>query len=190
MPRRFLFSLCALMAAAFLCAQPATAADADEDDLDWRSSTPETEEDRTKRIEQKRERMRRLREEQRKEDKRRSELPEEMPPDGLPGKPPPRDPPPRDISRDDAPPDREREPRGGGDGNLWDDVDRAMTVDEAKSAFTKRLERRGNKRLKVGPVTEQDENVLFIDVVTVDDSLVERFTVDRKSGHLQRIDLP
>ena len=179
------------MAAAFLCAPPAIAAEeADEDDLDWRSSTPETEEDRARRIEQKRERMRRLREERRREDEHRSEGLEETPPGAPPGEPPPRDPPPRDISRDDAPPDREREPRGGGDGNLWDDVDRAMTVDEAKSAFTKRLERRGNKRLKVGPVTEQDENVLFIDVVTVDDSLVERFTVDRKSGHLQRIDLP
>jgi len=86
MPRRFLFSLSALMAAAFLCALPAIAEEADEDDLDWRSSSPETEEDRTKRIEQKRERMRRLREERRREDeRRRSEGLEETPPGDPPG---------------------------------------------------------------------------------------------------------
>ena len=41
---------------------------------------------------------------------------------------------------------------------------------------------RGNPRLKVGEVKEKDANTITADVVTKDNSLVQRFDVDRHTG--------
>ncbi len=45
----------------------------------------------------------------------------------------------------------------------------------------------GNDRLKVGKVKEKDENTIIAEIVTVDDSLVERLAVDRKTGRRSRV---
>ncbi len=45
----------------------------------------------------------------------------------------------------------------------------------------------GNDRLKVGKVVEKDENTIIAEIVTVDDSLVERPAVDRKTGRRSRV---
>ncbi|MAE44992.1 MAG: hypothetical protein CMF63_08495 [Magnetovibrio sp.] len=44
----------------------------------------------------------------------------------------------------------------------------------------------GNDRLKVGKVVEKDENTIIAEIVTVEDSLVERLAVDRKTGRRSR----
>lgn len=72
--------------------------------------------------------------------------------------------------------------------SLWRYVERTMTVDEARSAFAKRLERKGSKHLKVGKVTEKDADTLRVEIVTVDDSLAEVFEVDRKTGRFTRVE--
>ncbi len=45
----------------------------------------------------------------------------------------------------------------------------------------------GNDRLKVGKVEEKDENTIIAEIVTVDDSLVKRLAVDRKTGRHSRV---
>jgi hypothetical protein len=45
----------------------------------------------------------------------------------------------------------------------------------------------GNDRLKVGKVVEKDENTIIAEIVTVDDSLVERLAVNRKTGRRSRV---
>ncbi|MET0029694.1 MAG: hypothetical protein ABW101_18835 [Candidatus Thiodiazotropha sp.] len=57
-----------------------------------------------------------------------------------------------------------------------------LSADEAKTLVAARLIMRGNDRLKVGQVTEQDENTYLVDIVTVDDSLVRQVAVDRNNG--------
>ncbi|MET0067412.1 MAG: hypothetical protein ABW076_13785 [Candidatus Thiodiazotropha sp.] len=57
-----------------------------------------------------------------------------------------------------------------------------LSADEAKTLVAARLIMRGNDRLKVGQVTEQDENTYLVDIVTVDDSLVRQVVVDRNNG--------
>lgn len=55
------------------------------------------------------------------------------------------------------------------------------TADEAKEAVEKHLEYRRNPNLKVGPVSEK-EDYFEVDIVTKDDSLVNRILVDKKTG--------
>jgi hypothetical protein len=45
----------------------------------------------------------------------------------------------------------------------------------------------GNERLKVGDVTRTDDDTIVAEIVTVDDSLVQRLEIDRHSGRMQRI---
>jgi hypothetical protein len=40
----------------------------------------------------------------------------------------------------------------------------------------------GNPRLKVGDVKEKDTGSITVDIVTKDNSLVQRFVVDRRKG--------
>ena len=49
-----------------------------------------------------------------------------------------------------------------------------------------RLEHYGNDRLRVGKVEQRDDDVIVVDVETVDGSLVERYLVDRHTGRMQR----
>ena len=57
-----------------------------------------------------------------------------------------------------------------------------LTADEVKTLVEARLIMRGNERLKVGKVTQKDDDTYLVDVTTVDDSLVRQVEIDRDSG--------
>lgn len=61
-----------------------------------------------------------------------------------------------------------------------------ITVKDVRLFMEKRLGRLGNKRLKVGAVKQADERTITADIVTVDNSLVRRFTVDRNTGWVKK----
>ena len=44
----------------------------------------------------------------------------------------------------------------------------------------------GNKRVKLGEVTEADDDTIVAEIVTQDGSLVQRFKVDRHTGFMQQ----
>jgi len=57
-----------------------------------------------------------------------------------------------------------------------------LSVDDVKTRIERWLLWRGNARLKVGDVKEKDADTITADVVTKDNSLVQRFIVDRHTG--------
>mgnify|MGYP006969369975 CR=1 FL=1 len=61
-----------------------------------------------------------------------------------------------------------------------------FSIEDVRHFFEHRLRRIGNDRLKLGPVTQTNEDTITVDIVTVDDSLVDRLEVDRHSGAIQR----
>lgn len=61
-----------------------------------------------------------------------------------------------------------------------------LSVDDVTHFFGHFLQRRGNKRLKLGEVTKKDEDTITVQIVTVDGSLVQTFEVDRHSGVAKR----
>jgi hypothetical protein len=61
-----------------------------------------------------------------------------------------------------------------------------LSVDDVKSRLERWLTWRGNSRLKVGEVKEKDANTIVADIVTKDNSLVQRFIVERKTGIWRR----
>lgn len=68
-----------------------------------------------------------------------------------------------------------------------DAVDRNLSVDDVRAHLEQSLKRHDNTRLKVGDVTETDHNTIIADIVTVDDSLVQRMEVDRHTGSMRSI---
>jgi len=58
-----------------------------------------------------------------------------------------------------------------------------LTTDDVKTRMERWLSYRHNPRLKVGDVKQKDDNTITADIVTVDNSLVQRFTVDRNTGY-------
>jgi hypothetical protein len=61
-----------------------------------------------------------------------------------------------------------------------------LTTDEVKSRMERWLARRDNPRLKVGEVKEKDADTIIADIVTKDNSLVQRFIVDRHTGFVRQ----
>lgn len=61
-------------------------------------------------------------------------------------------------------------------------LDTPLTVDDVRANLEKRLEWRGNDRLKVGKVVDKDETTITAEIVTVDDSLVRRIEIDKATG--------
>ncbi len=61
-----------------------------------------------------------------------------------------------------------------------------LSTDDVRHFFEDRLAMHGNKRLKVGEVTEGEDDTIVADIVTLEDSLVQRFKVDRHTGRVQR----
>jgi len=59
---------------------------------------------------------------------------------------------------------------------------RPLTVDDVRANFEQHLQWRGNDRLKVGAVTEQDDKTIIAEIVTVDDSLVRKIQIDKATG--------
>ncbi len=63
---------------------------------------------------------------------------------------------------------------------------RDLTVEEVRRNLQAHLDRVGNPRLKLGPLTEQGDRVVA-DVVTTDNSLVQRVEIDRRSGAMREL---
>lgn len=58
-----------------------------------------------------------------------------------------------------------------------------LTVDDVRGYLASQLERVNNKRLKVGDVSSADTTITA-EIVTVDNSLVQRLKVDRHTGEI------
>lgn len=61
-----------------------------------------------------------------------------------------------------------------------------LSTDDVRHYFEHRLEVVGNDRLMLGEVTQADEDTITVDIVTVDNSLVDRLEVDPHSGRIER----
>ncbi len=70
----------------------------------------------------------------------------------------------------------------GGPGRFGPSSDLKLTTDDVKTRLERWLAWRGNARLKVGDVKEKDADTIVADIVTKDNSLVQRFIVDRHTG--------
>jgi hypothetical protein len=57
-----------------------------------------------------------------------------------------------------------------------------LSADDVRVFLERYLESLGNARLKVGKVKEADRDTITAEIVTVDDSLVESFAVNRHTG--------
>lgn len=66
-------------------------------------------------------------------------------------------------------------------------LDKDLTVDDVRERLGRNLQMQGNERLKVGDVLRTDDDTIVAEIVTVDDSLVQRLEIDRHSGRMQRI---
>jgi hypothetical protein len=60
----------------------------------------------------------------------------------------------------------------------------SLSVDDVLGYLTTQIDRLGNKRLKVGKV-DADSAAITAEIVTVDNSLVQRMKVDRSSGKIE-----
>jgi hypothetical protein len=65
----------------------------------------------------------------------------------------------------------------------WRNLD--LSADTVKIDMERWLAWQGNARLKVGDVKEKDADTIVADIVTKDNSLVQRFVVNRRSGFFQ-----
>ena len=57
-----------------------------------------------------------------------------------------------------------------------------LSTDDVKNYFSRWIAAEGNSHLKVGDVKEQDADTIVADIVTQDNSLVQRFVVNRHTG--------
>jgi len=57
-----------------------------------------------------------------------------------------------------------------------------LGVDDVKTRLEHWLEIQGNDRLKLGKVEEVDADTITAEIVTVDDSLVQKLAVNRHTG--------
>ncbi len=70
--------------------------------------------------------------------------------------------------------------RGDGQANV------TLSTDDVKTRMERWLNWRGNDRLKVGEIKEKDADTITAEIVTKDNSLVERFIFDRHTGFVRR----
>ncbi len=75
---------------------------------------------------------------------------------------------------------------GSADGKPAIQPDQDLSADDVRARIERSLKWHGNERLKVGEVKELDDDTIVAEIVTLDDSLVDRFEVDRHSGSMQR----
>ena len=59
-----------------------------------------------------------------------------------------------------------------------------LSVEDVRNYLTARLDRLGNKRLKVGSINA-DGNFITAEIATVDNSLVQRMKVNRSTGSIE-----
>jgi hypothetical protein len=67
----------------------------------------------------------------------------------------------------------------------WRGQNLNLSVDDVKDYLQRSLAWHGNSRLKVGDVKEKDADTIQADIVTVDNSLVRRFVINRRNGLFQ-----
>jgi len=60
-----------------------------------------------------------------------------------------------------------------------------LSADDVKTYFERSIAWQGNSRLKVGEVKQKDADAIVADIVTKDNSLVQRFIVNRHNGHFR-----
>ncbi len=65
---------------------------------------------------------------------------------------------------------------------------RDLSVVEARHLITHHLDSVGNKRLKLGEVKEVDADKITAEIVTLDNSLVQRIEIDRHTGVMKHIE--
>ncbi len=63
-----------------------------------------------------------------------------------------------------------------------------LSVDAVKTQVERWVAWQGNPRLKVGDVKEKDADTILADLVTRDNSLVQRFAVNRHTGLVQDVE--
>ena len=73
----------------------------------------------------------------------------------------------------------------GAAGPGWRGGDLKLSTDDVKTRLERWLTWRGNPRLKVGEVKEKDADTVEAAIVTVDNSLVQKFIVNRHTGFFQ-----
>ena len=59
-----------------------------------------------------------------------------------------------------------------------------LSVEDVRGYLGVQLDRLGNKRLKIGDI-KSDDGTITADIVTVDDSLVQRLKVNRHTGAIE-----
>jgi hypothetical protein len=67
-------------------------------------------------------------------------------------------------------------------------TDKDFSAEQVRDILEGHIAWTGNKRLKVGSVEQKDEESYVAEIVTVDDSLVQRLEVNRSTGAMQPID--
>lgn len=63
---------------------------------------------------------------------------------------------------------------------------RNVSVDDVREHFERLLEAQGNPRVKLGEIKDADKDSIGAAIVTTEGSLVDRFSVNRRSGAIQR----
>lgn len=74
----------------------------------------------------------------------------------------------------------------GGPGRFGPSSDLKLSTDDVKTQLERWLSWRGNSRLKVGDIKEKDADTIVAEIVTKDNSLVQRFNVNRHTGYYER----
>lgn len=67
-------------------------------------------------------------------------------------------------------------------------TDKDFSAEQVRDILEGQIAWTGNKRLKVGGVEQKDEETYVAEIVTVDDSLVQRVEVNRNTGAMRPID--
>ncbi len=63
---------------------------------------------------------------------------------------------------------------------------RNVSVEDVRDHFNRFLQAQGNPRVKLGAVKDVDKDSIVAEIVTADGSLADRFSVNRRSGVIQR----
>lgn len=71
---------------------------------------------------------------------------------------------------------------------MMDRSDKNLSPEQVRAILEGQIAWTGNKRLKVGAVEQKGEDSYVADIVTVDDSLVQRVEVDRGTGVVRPVD--
>ena len=74
-----------------------------------------------------------------------------------------------------------------GQGHMAPNPDKNLSAEDVRKILDGHLAFMGNKRLKVGDITEQKDGTFLAEIDTVDDSLVRRLRVDPKTGLMQPV---